>query len=267
MPVEVPTASLRMQALAGIPEVLPGIDLATLVLDACAASDWRPQAGDCFVLAQKIVSKSEGRIVPLDEADPSPRARMLADRCRMDPRVVELVLRESVAVVRAAPGVLIVEHRLGHVMANAGVDQSNVPAHDGRACALLLPVDPDASARRIALAITERAGVPVSVLVNDSFGRPWRQGVCGTALGVFGLPALRDRRGEPDRQGRPLQGTLVAVADEVAAAASLLMGQADEGRPVVAIRGLRFEPTAGGIATVFRPRDQDLFRASDEAAR
>jgi coenzyme F420-0:L-glutamate ligase/coenzyme F420-1:gamma-L-glutamate ligase len=253
-------ASLQLQALAGIAEVTTGDDLAAIVLQACAHTGWPVKAGDCFVLAQKIVSKAEGRSVVLDKVQPSERALALAETCRLDAKMVELVLRESVAVVRAAPNVLIVRHRLGHVMANAGIDQSNVPVPDGRPRALLLPLDPDASARALALDIAGRTGVPVSVVVNDSFGRPWRQGVCGTALGVYGLPALRDRRGVPDRQGRPLRHTFVAMADEVAAAASLVMGQADEGRPVIAIRGLPFDPKAVGIVPVFRPAEQDLFR-------
>ena len=255
-----PAARLVLQALDGVPEVLPGTDLAALVLDACAASGWTLRAGDCIAVAQKIVSKAEGRFVFVDEVRPGARALELAATCRKDPRLVELVLAESVDVVRAVPGVLITEHRLGHVMANAGVDQSNVPELDGRERALLLPRDPDASARELAGAIAGRAGVDVSVLVNDSFGRPWREGVCGTAIGVYGLPALRDRRGAPDREGRPMQVTQVALADEIAAAASALMGQADEGRPVVAIRGLAFDPSAAGVRAVFRPRAQDLFR-------
>lgn len=255
-----PSSRLVLQALDGVPEVLPGTDLAALVLDACAASGWTLQAGDCVALAQKIVSKAEGRFVFVDEVRPGARALELAAVCRKDPRLVELVLSESVDVVRAVPGVLITEHRLGHVMANAGVDQSNVPAHDGRERALLLPRDPDASALSLARALADRCGVDVSVLINDSFGRPWREGVCGTAIGVYGLPALRDRRGAPDREGRPMQVTQVALADEIAAAASALMGQADEGRPVVAIRGLAFDPSAAGVRAVFRPRAQDLFR-------
>jgi len=255
-----PRARLELQALDAIPEVVPGTDLAVLVIDACAASGWALRAGDCIALAQKIVSKSEGRFVFLDEVRPGARALELAATCRKDPRLVELVLAESVEVVRAVPGVLITEHRLGHVMANAGVDQSNVPSLDGRERALMLPLDPDASARALAQAIAARAGVAVSVLINDSFGRPWREGVCGTAIGAWGLPALVDRRGAPDREGRPMQVTQVALADEVAAAASALMGQTDEGRPVVAIRGLPFDASAAGMRAVFRARAQDLFR-------
>ncbi len=252
--------TLHVQALAAFPEVRPGDDLVSLVLDSCRQTGWHLQADDCLVLAQKIVSKSEGRLVRLAEVRASEQAHSLAMRCGLDAAVVELVLRESVEVVRAAPGLLVVEHRLGHVMANAGVDQSNVPGADGEPYALLLPVDPDASARGLARAITARTGAPVSVVINDSFGRPWRQGVCGTAIGSYGLPALRDLRGTRDREGRLLQKTLVAMADEVAAMASLVMGQADEGRPVIAIRGLSFDPAASGMADVFRPRSQDLFR-------
>jgi coenzyme F420-0:L-glutamate ligase/coenzyme F420-1:gamma-L-glutamate ligase len=253
-------ASLSLTALAGVPEVRAGDDLAAVVLEACARGGWDLADDDCVALAQKIVSKAEGRAVLLDEVEPSPEARELAGRVAKDPRLVELVLRESVRVVRAVPHVLIVEHRLGHVLANAGIDQSNVPSADGRERALLLPVDPDRSARALAEAIRERTGKRVAVLVNDSFGRPWRQGVCGTAIGVFGVPAVVDRRGQLDREGRAMQVTVVALADEIAAAASLLMGQVDEGRPIVCLRGLRVDHAHGGMSAIHRPSATDLFR-------
>ena len=253
-------ATLTLSALPGVPEVRSGDDLAALVLQACRDGGWELRDDDCIALAQKIVSKSEGRVRFLDEVVPSPEAVNLAGRVQKDARLVELVLGESARVIRAVPHVLIVEHRLGHVLANAGIDQSNVPAADGRERALLLPFDPDASARRIALGILEKTGKRVAVLVNDSFGRAWRQGVCGTAIGVFGLPALVDRRGQLDREGRAMQVTVVAMADEIAAAASLLMGQVDEGRPVVCLRGLEVDHAQGGMAAVHRPAATDLFR-------
>lgn len=255
-------ACLLLEAPHGVPEVARGCDLAGLVLQACVRIGWAIADGDCFVLAQKIVSKAEGRDVRLDEVLPGARALALAEVVGKDARLVELVLRESVRVVRAAPGLLITEHRLGHVLANAGVDQSNVPGADGER-ALLLPEDPDRSARAIARSIAQRCGVRVAVLINDSFGRVWREGVCGTAIGVYGRPAVIDRRGVADRNGRALQVTRIGHADEVAAAASLLMGQADKGRPLVCVRGLGFdagEAGQAGMAPVHRPAQMDLFR-------
>lgn len=250
---------MSLLAPSAIPEIEPGCDLAQVILDACRRVDWTVIAGDCFVVAQKIVSKSEGRYVRLDDVVPCSEAVELAQVVGKDPRIVELVLRESVRIVRAAPGVLIVQHKLGHVLANAGVDQSNVPDESGTR-ALLLPEDPDTSARNIAQSISRHCSVPVSVLINDSFGRPWREGVCGTAIGVYGLPALIDRRGYIDRCGKPLQITTIGFADEIAAAASILMGQANESRPVVCIRGLPFDPDGGGISTLLRAPAFDLFR-------
>ncbi|MCW5668698.1 MAG: coenzyme F420-0:L-glutamate ligase [Hydrogenophaga sp.] len=254
------SARLHLVAPQGLPEVREGDDLVELVLHACREVAWSWCPGDCVVLAQKVVSKAEGRRVALGSVTPSPPALELAGTTGKDPRLLELVLRESVRVVRAVRGLVITQHRLGHVFANAGVDQSNVPSEAGDECALLLPQDPDASARAIADGLRERLGFDVSVLIVDSFGRPWREGVCGTAIGVYGLPAVIDRRGKTDREGRPLQVTLVAHADEVAAAASLLMGQADEGRPLVLIRGLPFDGEAAGIGALHRTSAQDLFR-------
>ena len=212
------------------------------------------------MVAQKIVSKAEGRLRRLDAIRPSPRAEELAAVVGKDARLVELVLSESRRVVRAAPNVLIVEHRLGFVMANAGVDQSNV-GPDGDAVALLLPRDPDASCRALRAALHRRLGVALAVLMNDSFGRPWRLGVTGVCIGAAGLPVLRDRRGSPDLFGRALRHTEIALGDEIAAAASLLMGQADEGIPAVLVRGLDLAALPEQPASaLLRAPDQDLFR-------
>lgn len=251
-------AELRLVAPAGLPPVTAGTDLAAVVVDAVAAACGALDAGDVVVVAQKVVSKAEGRTVALAGVVPSSRAVALAATCRKDPRLVELVLRESRAVLRAVPGVLIVEHRLGHVMANAGIDQSNVDG--GEATALLLPEDPDASAAALRAALEGRFGVPVGVVVSDSFGRAWRLGTVGTAIGVSGLAAALDLRGRPDLFGRPLLSTIVGHADEIAAAASLLMGQGGEGRPVVVVRGLPPAPAATGVAPLLRPPGEDLFR-------
>lgn len=246
-------------AVPGLPLVGPGDDLAALALAGIAGAGLELRSGDVVALAQKIVSKAEGRLVDLSTVTPSPEAVALAGETRKDARLVELILRESRRVVRARPGVLIVEHRLGFVMANAGIDQSNVPA-DGREVALLLPEDPDASAERLRAALSAASGAAIGVVINDSFGRAWRRGSMGVAIGAAGLPALLDWRGEPDLFGRPLQITMVGHADEIAAGASLLMGQAGEGLPVVLVRGLARSGPPGIAADIIRPEAEDLFR-------
>jgi coenzyme F420-0:L-glutamate ligase/coenzyme F420-1:gamma-L-glutamate ligase len=246
-------------AIPGFPLVETGDDLAALALAGIARAGLELCSGDAVVFAQKIVSKAEGRLVDLATVTPSNEATALAAETRKDARLVELILRESRRVVRARPGVLIVEHRLGLVMANAGIDQSNVPA-DGREIALLLPEDPDASARRLSAALSATCGTDIAVVINDSFGRAWRLGTTGIAIGAAGLPALLDRRGEPDLFGRLLQVTVVGHADEIAAGASLLMGQASEGRPVVLVRGLTPSGPLGAAIDLIRPAAEDLFR-------
>jgi coenzyme F420-0:L-glutamate ligase/coenzyme F420-1:gamma-L-glutamate ligase len=250
---------LALTALPGIPEVVAGARLAELLLGAVARAGERIAAGDILVVAQKIVSKAEGRRVRLTGVTPSPEARELAQAAEKDPRLVELILRESRAVLRLKPGLIIVEHRLGFVMANAGVDRSNVGAADEET-ALLLPVDPDASARRIRAGVRDACGIEVGVVINDSFGRAWRNGVSGVALGVAGIPALVDLRGAADRNGRTLRVTQVAAADELAAAASLVMGQADEGFPAVLARGFPYALRDATAQELVRPRAEDLFR-------
>ena len=251
---------LTLTALTEIPEVVRGADLAQLLAAAILRAGKTLEAGDVVVIAQKIVSKAEGRQVRLAEITPSPRALELARTVDKDPRLVELMLGESREVLRAKLGVLIVEHRLGFVMASAGIDQSNVPRADVEEVALLLPADPDESARRIQQDLRDAGGVEVGVLINDSFGRAWRNGVTGVAIGVAGVPALVDLRGRPDREGRPLRVTQVAAADELAAAASLLMGQSDEACPAVLARGFPYAARPSSAAELKRPRAEDLFR-------
>ncbi len=252
--------SVILTALPGIPEVAAGASLTRLLLEAIARAQTALAEGDVVVLAQKIVSKAEGRRVRLADVTPGGHAIALAVSVGKDPRLVEIMLRESREVLRAKPGVLIVEHRLGYVMASAGIDRSNVPSDPGDACVLLLPEDPDASARRLREALREASGVDVGIVINDSFGRAWHNGVVGTAIGVAGIPALVDLRGEADREGRPLEVTQVAAADELAAAASLLMGQGAESVPAVLVRGFPYAQRASTASELVRPRAEDLFR-------
>lgn len=242
-----------------LPLIQEGDDLAALLVEAIDRSGQRLTDGDVIVVAQKIVSKTEGRARRLDGITPSARAFQLADVVLKDARLVELILSESRAVVRAVPNLLIVEHRLGFILANAGVDQSNVDA-DGDAVALLLPEDPDASCRRLKDALERRCGVRLAVVMNDSFGRPWRNGVTGVCIGAAGLATLLDRRGAPDLFGRPLRITEIAHGDEVAAAASLVMGQAGEGIPAVLVRGLTISDAETPASVLIRSRQHDLFR-------
>ena len=251
-------SELRLIALPGIPEVVAGASLGNLLVEAAARVQMQIQTGDVLVIAQKIVSNAEGRVMPLAGVMPSERAQNLAGVADKDPRIVELMLRESRKVLRVKPGVIIVEHKLGFVMANAGIDQSNVPGGD--AAVLLLPEDPDASACKLRDALRERNGVEIGVLIIDSFGRAWRNGVTGTAIGVAGLSALVDLRGNKDREGRTLKVTQVAAADELAAAASLVMGQADEGTPAVLVRGYPYALRESSVKELLRPEAEDLFR-------
>src|SRR5580704_1873653 len=251
---------MMLTALEGMPSVVPGDDLAVLVVEACKRLDLVLEDSDVIVLAQKIVSKTEGRSVDLRDVVPSPRARELAEVAERDPRVVELILRESAAVLRCRPGLIIVEHRSGLVMANAGIDASNVDAADGDERVLLLPEDADHSAAALRDTFKSRLGRDIGIVINDSFGRAWRNGTIGTAIGVAGPPGLWDMRGLPDRNGRVLKATEVGIADELAAAASLLMGQADESLPVVHVRGFPLAFRPGSVGELIRNRDIDLFR-------
>ncbi len=251
---------MTLTALEGVPRVEPGDDLAALVLAAVERSGEALADGDVLVVAQKIVSKAEGRIVEIDGVEPGARAVELAAAVDKDPRHVELVLREAREVVAHRPGVLVVEQRLGLVMANAGIDHSNVESRDGRERVLLLPEDPDASAARLRAAIAGRTGADVGVVVSDSVGRAWRVGTVGLAIGVAGLPAVIDLRGDLDLFGRELRVSEQAVADELASAASLLQGQGAQGLPVVLARGFRSAAPPQGAAALVRPRETDLFR-------
>jgi coenzyme F420-0:L-glutamate ligase/coenzyme F420-1:gamma-L-glutamate ligase len=251
------TPEVRLRALSFEQEVAPGTDLGVMLGRLLLALHVQIAFDDILVVSQKIVSKAEGRCVSWRDIIPGSLAKSLAERTGKDARVVELVLSEATEVVRAVPGVLIVRHKLGFTMANAGIDLSN---SGGEEQAILLPVDPDLSAARIANAIAAELGTRPAVLISDSFGRPWRQGVTNVAIGLSGMPALIDCRGRPDRDGRPLEGTEVAIADAVAAAAGLLMGEAAEDVPAVLVSGLgRFSTTQSATALV-RPAETDLFR-------
>jgi len=253
-----PAAALSLAALSGIPLVKAGDNVADLIVAGLSASGLALQPGDVIAIAQKIVSKAEGRTIDLRGVTPSPRALALAEEVDKDPRLVELILTESTEVVRHRKGVLVVAHRNGTVLANAGIDASNVGGGDESV--LLLPQDCDRSCRDIRTRLAVRTGIEVGVLIIDSLGRAWRNGTVGAALGAAGLPALLDLRGKPDLFGRTLKSTQVGVADEIAAAASLLMGQADEGTPVVLVRGLELPEREGSAAELIRARENDLFR-------
>ncbi len=244
---------VELLAVPGLPLVKAGDDLASLLAEAMTG-ECGPRAGDVLVLAQKIVSKAEGRVVDLASVKPSQRAIELAAEVQKDPRLVELILSESVRVVRSRPNVLIVEHRLGFVMANAGIDQSNVAPQDGVERALLLPKDPDASAASLS------AKLKLPVLIIDSFGRAWRKGTTGIAIGAAGLPSIIDMRGQTDMFGRVLQVTMPAFGDELAAAASLVMGQAAEAQPAVLVRGLTWNAPNLPASELIRASAEDLFR-------
>jgi len=250
---------MKLTALTDVPEVRPGDWVADILLTALEQNQVTLAHGDVIALCQKIISKAEDRFVALDTVVPSSRAVELAQLCNKDPRFVEVVLRQSTHVVRCAKDVLIVRHRLGFVVANAGVDQSNIEGAGGRV--LLLPDDPDRSAARIRDAIGVRLGVRVGVLITDSFGRAWRLGVCGVCIGCAGLIPLVDARGRLDRFGRPLRVTQIAVADAIAAAAAFAMGEADEGRPIVVVSGVAPELLAEGASAtqLIRPAEADLF--------
>jgi coenzyme F420-0:L-glutamate ligase / coenzyme F420-1:gamma-L-glutamate ligase len=253
-------AKLELLAIPGLPMIKAGDDLAALIAEGFLRAGLKPQPGDVLALAQKIVSKAEGRSIELAKVKPSERAVALAAEVQKDPRLVELILSESVRVVRSRPNVLIVEHRLGFVMANAGIDQSNVAPQDGVQRALLLPVDPDGSAAALRTRLAGLCGVEMAVVIIDSFGRPWRRGTVGVAIGAAGLPALLDLRGNPDLFGRELQVSISGFADEIAAAASLVMGQGDEAQPAVLVRGLAWSAPANPASELVRPATEDMFR-------
>jgi coenzyme F420-0:L-glutamate ligase/coenzyme F420-1:gamma-L-glutamate ligase len=248
-------STLELFQIPGLPEIERGEDLAKQISAAAKKAGLRFEAGDILVVAQKIVSKAEGAVVQLETVKPSAEARELAEQLKKDARVVDLVLKESRRILRR-DRVLIVETHHGFVCANAGIDHSNVPGSD---VVTLLPRDPDGSATKLSASLRKRTGKRIAVIISDTFGRPWRLGLTNVAIGAAGLPVLRDLRGARDRQGKPLTATILAVADELAAAAGLLMGKA-EGIPAVLIRGYRYKPSSEKAASIIRPAAEDLFR-------
>ncbi len=255
--------TLNIAALDHIPLIEAGDDLVDVIITGVERSDIRLQDGDILVLAQKIVSKAEGRIVDLTSVTPGEEAEEVAKATDKDPRLVEVILGESRSIIRQAPGVLITEHMRGWIMANAGIDASNV-CGGSENHVLLLPARPNRSCDKLRTRLLKRLGTKVGILINDSFGRPWRLGTCGVALGTAGIPSLWDRRGDKDMFGREMQVSQQAIADELAAAASLLQGQGAEGKPIVLIRGFDATPAASAAevraTALIRPETEDLFR-------
>ena len=254
------TTALTLTALSAFPMVEPGDDLAELIIASLAASALQLADGDVLVLAQKIVSKSENRYAYLNEVSPGARALELAPQVDKDPRLVELILSESSEVVRSRPGVIIVEHRLGYVHANAGIDKSNIQSDEANPRVLLLPLDADSSASQLRQRILALTGKAVFVIINDSAGRAWRTGTVGMAIGTAGFEPLEDLIGTGDLFGRKMEVTEVAVADELAAAASFVMGQAAEAAPVVLVRGASLQAADTGSTALIRNKELDLFR-------
>lgn len=248
---------LVLTPLSGIPNIKPGDDLSEITLSGLAQSGEQLQSGDILVFAQKVISKAEGRSIDLRTVKPSSWARDLEQKTGKDARLIELILQESSEIVRQRENLIIVRHRLGFVLANAGIDASNV---DGDDHVLLLPLDPDASADAIRIDVSRRVNSDIGVLIIDSLGRPWRNGTIGTAIGLSGLPGVIDLRGVADLNGRPLQATEIAFSDELAAAASLIMGQAAEGTPIVHVRGAPYPRRSGNARELLRPPAMDLFR-------
>jgi coenzyme F420-0:L-glutamate ligase/coenzyme F420-1:gamma-L-glutamate ligase len=249
---------LTIHPVENLPLISAGDDLAGLIIAALDRARLALADGDVVVLAQKIVSKAEGRQIRLADVEPSPAARTLAREVEKDPRLVELILQESTAIVRQAPGVLIVRHRLGLVCANAAIDQSNI-SHEAGESALLLPLDPDRSARRLRKALQQASGRRLGVIISDSTNRPWRLGTLGCAVGSSGITVLDDRRGETDLFGRELKVTMINRADSIATAATLVMGESTERIPVAVVRGFRAENSTDVAADAIRPLAQDLF--------
>ena len=256
--------SLILSPLIGIPLIHPETDLGGVLLKSLSENEITLVDGDILVVTQKIVSKSEGRLVDLKSITPSLQADELAVSSEKDPRLVELILRESREILRIRPGTIIVEHNLGFICASAGIDHSNVfpedPKSDPNDYVLLLPKNPDRSALEIRRNIEKKTHTHIGVMIIDSQGRAWRNGVTGMCIGLSGFPPIVDKRGDPDLFGYQLKITLIAVADELAAAASLVMGQADEGTPVVHVRGFPYSLGDGSLKDLLRPKDQDLFR-------
>ncbi len=254
--------TLTITSLKNIPLIRRDDNLADIILNSLLNTDIQLQNNDILVLAQKIVSKAEGRVVNLADITPTPRAIELATQTEKDPRVVELMLQESIEVLRTRPNTIIVEHKLGFICANAGIDHSNVAGagDHNEEYVLLLPEDPDRSAKQIRDQIKEKTNVDPGIAIIDSHGRAWRNGTVGLCIGLSGLPALIDERGWKDLFGYKLRVTIVGVADELAAAASLVMGQAAEGTPAVHVRGFPYPLKEGSLKELLRPKELDMFR-------
>jgi coenzyme F420-0:L-glutamate ligase/coenzyme F420-1:gamma-L-glutamate ligase len=256
-------STLSLHALAGLPRVRAGDDVARLVLAALTRSELALRDGDVLVVTSKLFSRAEGRFVDVASVRPDARAEALAQATGKDARLVQLILDQSDGVSRTAKNVLIVRHKLGFVSANAGIDLSNAQPEDGRVgqgpWALLLPEDPDRCANELRARLEAASDKKLGVVISDSHGRPFRLGTVGVALGVSGLPALFNQIGRADLDGRTLEATVTALADQVAAAADLVAGQADEGRPAVLVRGLSFESVASSASELLRPKDGDLY--------
>lgn len=253
-----PIPSFQAYALPGVPMVKTGDDLPGLILDALSKNDFELTSGDILVIASKIVSKSEGRTVALADVVPGEEAIKVAQEVDKDPRIVELVLSEAIGISRQRKGVLVTEHRLGFVSANSGLDASNVD--DSNARVLLLPLDPDKSAREIRTALKEKTGQDIAIVITDTHGRPFRLGNTGVAIGLAGMQALWDRRGEHDLFGREMLATILGYGDLVASAAHLVMGEGAEGLPLVLMRGLAFPQGDGHAGDLNRPPEMDMYR-------
>lgn len=253
-----PTPALSFFPIPGIPEIEPGTDLAAVLIERIAAAGLTPEAGDIVAIAQKIVSKAEDRFIDLHDIEPSAQACALAYARDKDPRLAELILRESTRIVRDTPLVLIVEHRLGIVLANAGIDRSNVGGNDD--IVLLLPEDPDASAAALRARLEAHFGLALGIIITDSVGRPWRVGTTGVAIGCAGVEAMNDLRGERDTYGRVLQVAEVASADCIAGAAGLIMGEGSEAIPAVICRGLGAGESDQTARNILRPNNENLFQ-------
>jgi coenzyme F420-0:L-glutamate ligase/coenzyme F420-1:gamma-L-glutamate ligase len=251
----VPVQPLQIFPLGGLPEIAPGDRLGSLIVHAVHEAAFAPRADDIFVVAQKIVSKAEGRLVRLDSVEPSQRAAQWATQYGKDPRLIELVLQQTRRIVRMERGVIVAETRHGFICANAGVDASNVP----EGTALVLPEDPDRWAQQVRDELSANFGVRVAVIVSDTFGRPWREGLVNVALGVAGIPAIVDYRGQHDTGGKLLSATIIAVADEIASAAELVMGKTKR-TPVAIVRGVKLSGCAGTGRDLLRPAEADIFR-------
>lgn len=253
-------SQMILTALADFPMIEPGDDLLAAVLSAVEGSSLDLADGDVLVLAQKVISKAEHRYAYLNQVEPGAQACELAAQVDKDPRLVQLILSESKEVLRQRPGLVIVEHRLGYVHANAGIDKSNIESSADNPRVLLLPLDSDLSARQLREGIQQQTGRSVAIIINDSAGRAWRNGTVGMAIGTAGFEPVENLVGEPDLFARPMETTEVAVADELAAAASFMMGQAAEGCPVVHIRGARLRPAELGSGRLIRDKSRDMFR-------